>query len=453
MGLIASRTKAASSGSGQHVVGAFVVDPNNVTGNASNSNNGILVADGGTGAWLTFAAAMTAQGGFSVGNIIAPHDGTVIEMMGFDVMTAGYDFTAGGSVDTGYTGDKIIVRAYPGYERLSGFDCVGNTSTLIASMLNGDGPMKLHTANWRFEDLRFKTDYQMFTVDGEGNHFIRCLQLDDSDDTTSNDNTGVLAVKGASNRSAGFHMDECVFYGHERTGLNAAGFYIRQCENFWIRRSILMNRGGGPGHYYKHSQLVMPGPGDCIYEYCLFSNRSTGRGGWYGMCNGSEFSHCIFDTSSGGGSYGGDDGGADGAGNNTNNTFEYCTFPGAFSNIRDGNNGVNGQDNTIRNSIIGGQLTIWNNLSGTHNTTLNYNAYGANIHEFTTARNLSQWQTYYGQDANSVAGSPTFVATTDPTDPSTYALAGGSVGENAAENGQDMGAAAALVGPQTWSGW
>jgi chitodextrinase len=106
----------------------------------------------------------------------------------------------------------------------------------------------------------------------------------------------------------------------------------------------------------------------------------------------------------------------------------------------------------ISNNIIMGamQPSFWGSGSLTpHNTTLNYNLYktGASAFlEYATSYSLATWKTHYGQDANSIAGTPVFSGGANPSNISGFSLAAGSPGKNVASDGIDMGANIALVG-------
>jgi hypothetical protein len=110
-----------------------------------------------------------------------------------------------------------------------------------------------------------------------------------------------------------------------------------------------------------------------------------------------------------------------------------------------------GTDCTLRDNVVVGEVTIGRWLtSWAHNTTMDYNLYRSSpegIREFSVRYSLSSWQSYYGQDAASVSGAPTFATTPDPLDPSTFALAPTSLGVGAASDGTDMGADVSRVGP------
>lgn len=138
---------------------------------------------------------------------------------------------------------------------------------------------------------------------------------------------------------------------------------------------------------------------------------------------------------------------ADGGGDigNDNNVIKHNTF---MKQMRvSGNNWVS-ENNTINDNIFVGQYLIFPYVATASTNLSNYNLFASTIYNNSTTLTLAQWQaasTPAGQDANSLAGTPSFVGGANPTTIAGFALSGGT-GVNAASDGTDMGADVTTVG-------
>lgn len=130
----------------------------------------------------------------------------------------------------------------------------------------------------------------------------------------------------------------------------------------------------------------------------------------------------------------------------TNNTIigEITVRPGT----RSGDPLPGAYGNVFQNNIITGLVRMHQYSALTHDSTMNYNLYttGDFLVENTTYYNFSEWVSYYSQDANSLAGSPTFTGGASPTTIAGFALTAASNGHQAGSDGNDMGADVTLVG-------
>lgn len=431
------------------VEGAFHVDPGEVSGEAaSDLNDGMLASEGGTGPWATLDHALSQLGtsggvGDSGYDVLYLRGATYTRRA--SVIT---DLNSGGSTDTGYGGAKIRVIGFPGETAIINFK--GQGICWIRHLANG--------GNWSWEDIVIHCDFHAFSVDGafsggSGVHFKRVKQPDVAPRYTAyRDNSGTVYAWFDAD---GLLIEDCDFRGTHSEGANASCFFCESNEKFWIRRSIFHNQGAGPAFHFKHPPRNLPATNALLLEFSLCYN-AGGRGAWHNGPAGMVLSHVILDGGNRAKAYGGGDGGTDGFGINRENTFDHVSFVRGNCNVFRGNAaGVsNGQGNSLRNSLFTNLLDIWGDFAPrgvTHNTQLNYNCYDSRegISEYGANRRLAAWRNYYGQDANSVEGTASFAAMTDPTDPTTYALDSTSVGAGSADDGSDCGANAALVGPQS----
>ena len=121
------------------------------------------------------------------------------------------------------------------------------------------------------------------------------------------------------------------------------------------------------------------------------------------------------------------------------NWFDNCTFY-ANENLRDQLTGAT--NNKFTNNLIT-TLDIQGSSSVTSDS--DYNLFVNNIEDGATSRNLASWQIANSSDANSLQGTPTYVGS-DFSTIAAYALAGGSIGENADSSGNDIGADVTTIG-------
>ncbi len=127
----------------------------------------------------------------------------------------------------------------------------------------------------------------------------------------------------------------------------------------------------------------------------------------------------------------------------SNNYFHDLGFNGCSDGLVD----QGAYQNTVKNNIIATRFYLhpWRHTA--HDSTMDHNLYMADIFENNVPYNLSQWQVYYGEDTNSLSGTPTFTSP-DLLTVADYLLIPGSLGYQADENGLDMGPDVRHVGVQ-----
>jgi hypothetical protein len=194
------------------------------------------------------------------------------------------------------------------------------------------------------------------------------------------------------------------------TGAEIAYNYIYDCPYFTL--------SGNPAYVNFHDNLLV-GSGTALSDGGMQGEVFFGQNGGGPMGHDNIFNHnTIYKASL----YQDNSAGPITYTNATNNVFMALTIPAA-----------------------------WRTPTTPHYTTLDYNLYinGTAFVEYATGYTLATWKTHYGQDAHSLAGTPTFVGGTTPVTIADYALAAGSLGKNAASDGKDMGADISLVGLQS----
>lgn len=460
VGSILSMKTVGAPGAAEAVIaGAFHVDPDDTLGeSASDSNDGILAADGGSGPWLTLEHAisqLSPSGGVGDNG----YDVCYLRQGTYTRAATGFtDISSGGSNDTGYSGSKIRMLGYPG--ETATIDWSAGISNTIRHQSGG--------GNWSWEDLTWTCNHGGViagnTVSAApGVHFKRITQPLNAWGGNA-DNTGIMRCDYEGGLGTGMLIEDCDLDGSDNTHANGSCVFLEQLENYWIRRSILRQSGDGQAMYIKHPQLsTTADKTDRLIEYTLIF-ADTGidaRNGWRNQGNTSKVSHCIVSCGAptGGGAFAGGDGGNDGAGINYAIEWDHVTFYGGVANYIGNTSDPNGKDNSFTNCVFTSNLTMASDLTaGTHahNTTLDYNAHasGTTLQEYHQqshpspwASNLADWITHYGGSSNSVQGSIVFANTVVDDDPSTYALDPTSAGYQDADDSTDCGADTSLVGP------
>ncbi len=231
---------------------------------------------------------------------------------------------------------------------------------------------------------------------------------------------------------------------------NTAGVFAFRTKGLKVLNNEFSGFPGGV--YYKHPGV----PGNTGIEIAYNYFHGNAKPIESSMINASIHDNLIVGGSLflGGSAGTGDDGSNSGGDDNriVHNTF-YNARPRLIGQAS--GEGYGAQDNILRDNLIAkvDPTTQTFHLipfkATPHGTTLNYNLYptGDMIHNNGTSYTLTEWQAFYGQDANSIAGTPVFVGGSSPSSIADYALVSGSPGDNAGSDGFDMGANINLVGP------
>jgi len=225
--------------------------------------------------------------------------------------------------------------------------------------------------------------------------------------------------------------------------MNTAGVFVFRSQGIKVMNNEFS--GFPTGMFYKHPGIAAPTGIEIAYNY--FHDNGTGltSSSIYGNIHDNLFvNNSLF---MGEGSGAGDDGSNAGA---DYNTVSHNTFVGEKAELigLGQSEGWGATNNILRDNIFTRTLYLipWKNID--HKTTLDYNLYPAGnaVLNNNSFYSLSQWQSTYGQDANSITGSPVFVGGATPSYISGYALTLDSPGYKKASDGRDIGANIALVG-------
>ena len=255
------------------------------------------------------------------------------------------------------------------------------------------------------------------------------------------DNLG--CVRFQSSRANDGRIENCIFYGpgsgvNENTAgvfiFRTQGVKILNCEFTNIPRAI----------FYKHTCIAEDTGIEFAYNYF--------HGNKYGIVTVSQYSDIHDNLFVDGGFLSGTDGGTGDDGSNAgsdhnniyHNTFYNCTI----ELIRSGSNdGSGAQYNIIKDNIFTQTANIFQYDPAPHYSNMDYNLYilGAAVRNNRISYSLSSWQSFYGSDAHSIEGAPSFLSAS-PSTIGDYTLTSGSVGKNSASDGRDMGADISLVG-------
>lgn len=393
---------------------------------ADDANDGILVADGGTGPWATWDKVMQ--------ELCASSTWYGLKICG--------DVTISAVTDTKFLGSgpgslEQFVQIYGDPDLPS-----PPTVTVNARQeIDGQSYWLWHSFNMAGTDgFNFAEDLVMsrqtqrnitgnMTGNGGDNHaFFQCLNKN-------------LTYWGVFN---------CDFEGPGIGGSvngNTACLLAFACRILRWENNRLTN-APRPA-YQKHSNIASEGAAD-IYiannyfplthgaENSFFAGRK--QGGTYDVDN--NIFECIVEISNGGG---GEQ--PDGI------EFKHNTCRGDVR-VEDGNDpAINGiYENNIIESLSAGagdfELLRFQTTNANTNTS-DYNLYGGSIYYQNTQYTLAGWQAASvpaNQDVNSIAGAPTYTGGANPTTVAGFALTTLSNGYQAANDGSDMGADVTKVG-------
>lgn len=382
-----------------------------VNSGASDSNDGILVADGGTGPWATWDYALQQVCNPANGIRVLNIDGTVVA--GSSSWTKYY------GAGTGAAGDFFWVRSLPGTN--SGIR--GDTRTEI------DGP-----DYWLWFNLHMSGELGIeFGKDLPTTH----QQVRNCTGTMTgagNDNSAFFVWKNSNSTYAGAF--NCNFDGPGVAGIhgNTSGLLAFKVNSLRWENNRMANFPRP--YYFKHSN-------EGVADVHIRNNWQDVGGDslFTGYANGGVFevTNNIFKDGLFIGNIGG--------GVQPNGmVFDHNTVGGILY-VKEGNNDP--INCSITNSIQRGTMELLRYAPDAPNTNAtNYNLYGGLIWYNGSSYSLASWQASSvpaGQDVNSLAGTPTFVGGASPTTVAGWALASGA-GVGASSTGTDMGADVSKVG-------
>lgn len=365
-------------------------------------------------------------------------------------------------------GASIIMNAESGTKDKPVFIKNYNNENVIVDLKGV--PLFLNLDNksyWNFEGLIFKNAGVVFYVgqDVKSIHSgFRNLEIYSSN---ADKNNGMIHLVSTNAEYA--VIENNYFFGTSESrkaydndtsadaGKTTSCVYIRLIRHVKVLNNVCKNTHHGI--FYKHrtytiaeveskTKIYDPSPVDIEIAYNFIEN--TTRSGMYLNTNYAYIHDNIFGQSNdlitnnqASGSPGGD-----------YNRYEHNTFYSGGLNLtnqtQSGDELPGSRNNIVKNNLfLGGPNVIhWYTNTLPHNTTLDYNVYSdpAPIMANNRTYTLSAWQSFYGQDLHSKAGSVKFVGGSAPSSISGYALSPSSLGYKASADGRDIGANTSLVG-------
>lgn len=443
------------------VAGAFHVWPGGP--GASDSNNGVLVAEGGSGPWATWSRLVTAleTSELGLGDTVYLHSGTYVP-------TRRVHPTGGG---TTLNPLKISIEGLPG--ELAMIDWSVNNDTTMVEAGTGRSGIVIQSANYRFRNLIW-TSYVYGFGPQNGVRAMGCEFLDltrrraAGSVSTGNIETCIAIDDGSNNND--FLIQGCDLSDGNQISGNGSTVYVIHARGT-IRNNLIgastnpaSTRGAGyPLHIKRMNNSSTLGnltiENNVIGRYagsgsgCIYYNNTQ-----YGLIQHNCFSAAGDNTTAINGSDTGDPSSWPWYRNQLLHNTTRRTGPNSFGlcTVDNNNSGGNaGTENTIRNNAIDGRLNIMPNQNPkTHNNLLNYQLY-ANSGSFrqfsTTISSLASWQqanTYMpAPDLNSFEEAIVWNTAFSQWNPDAYALGPGSSGIGAASDGTNIGANTTLVGP------
>jgi|GEM_PF-990311 len=264
--------------------------------------------------------------------------------------------------------------------------------------------------------------------------------------TTGGDNAAFVRL---GQRAPDSLVEKCTITGpglrSEGVHQNTSCIFIGRAESVKVLNNELSN--APIGIYFKHANTLAPCSNEIAYNYIHNTDR-------YSIFTNSNYTNihdnligennAQFRVNESNGLPGGD-----------YNTIEHNTLYNTFIYLSEDDDGAH--HNTVKDNIVMGKCEYHKYGSTALYLSSDYNLYvsGNIVRHNSTDYTLATFSTLLGgctgvdNDCNSMSGSPTFVGGGTPSSISDFMLAGGSLGENAASDGRDMGADISLVGVQT----
>lgn len=447
-------------GGGSPVAGAYAVDVANISGVASDSNDGIWDSDGPWATWGKLATEIAA-GTFSVGDTIYLRAGTYSP-------SAELKFEGGGST---INSSKITLESWPGETATIDFSTNDDRTMLDGS--TGTGPCNISSGNWRIRNLDFVSYIYGFALDANvacpGVEFID-LRRTRFGTATSSGNIAVTIAINEGGNSTGFLVEGCdLSDGNELNGGNGGTMYL---IHTWgtIRNNIIAASGTAGGACHCKRLNVPSALGDLTVENNIFHRES----GYTRCITAHNFDWVLLQNNVFSGDnndsivYGTEDGTHPPNGypwyraNVLHNTFRVngtCSGVGAqFHMDAPAVDGFSGYDCVLQDNVFEGTVNNnGGNTAKTHGFTMDYNLHSTattnTYREFSsTAGDLSATQaltTYFGgsHSLNSEEEAIAWDTALSVYDPQTYRLDATSLGFGTASDATDMGADVDNVGP------
>lgn len=453
--LIQSGSRYADDEESGVPAGAFVLDVDNLSGVASDQNDGIWDSDG---PWATYSRLEREleAGMFMPGDTILIRAGDLVHRR------VAY-WTGGG---TTAQADKILVMSWPG-ERCH-FDFATNNDDTMLDAGSGTGPVIFEEGNFRLKSLDFTSYKRGFAtrLNGPcpGCEFVDLTRTRFGSATSGGNSAGCLIVDGGADD---YLIEGCdLSDGNEVSNNNGSTVY--SIYSFGIVRGNHIGASGTMGGAY-HLKRNNPAPtlGDWTFE-----NNIVVRTGPSRLCCGlnnmdrSLIQHnLLVSANSGGSALYGSQSGTGASPWYANEVLHNTCFQVGLCGIDNNNapNRRNGSSNVVYDNISDGQLSIMpNQIEYTHGNDLDYNLYSSDFFEFNaTYPSLRSWRRndrYFGafaaHDDHSVeetvawAGKPGVPVSHN--DLSAFELSTISAGFKTASDMTNMGADLSLVGPAAY---
>ena len=383
-----------------------------VKSTGSDSNDGQLVANGGTGAWQTLDYALD--------QLCASSTWRWLNLQGNLTLSSAYNPKFSGA-GPGVAGSPAVIRSDP-----------NDFSTLtLDATLSIDGQN-----DWLWHSFDTAGSYGFFI----GQDLVtphQCFRnitgvMDDS----LGDNHGLIKTRNRAHYFGAFGCDitgPSVVFNDNTACIIVFGvhqFRVENCKLVGAPRSL----------YLKHANIgVEETPNWFIRNnYIDTTTLAPFVAGRFGEISNNIFLETLVISNGGGGEAPFDI------------LINHNTFVGGL-NINDGDGSTVINDMITTNNIIVGSYTIdfYGTSAYTNTSTSDYNLMTEINFQGTTYNSVASWNSNSvpaNQDANSIDGVPTFVGGPTPSTISGYALANGSNGILAASDGTDMGADVSIVG-------
>jgi hypothetical protein len=282
---------------------------------------------------------------------------------------------------------------------------------------------------WTFRGLTFVNSMMVFVVGEDNRSYNNTFENLNITANRGGDNAGGIHLWGANAEYT--QILDCVIKGPgQNVHLNTATIYVKSVNNLKILRNVLSD--APIGIYYKHRNSATSASQanvEVAYNYITNTSRTS-------LEYNGQFTK-IHDNVFGVGTTAAHFGDANGSAGGDYNQITHNTFLAGSLNF---DSAIEGGDpfpgvvgNNVVNNIFQQQLEVLR-----YTSLANTNVFGKNI--FPNSNPISSLLGSIKIAVDSIIGKPTFTGGSSPTSIAGFALAPGSIGNNAATDGTDMGA-------------
>lgn len=339
----------------------------------------------------------------------------------YNRQTKGGDPNEKNNAESGTAATPVIVQNYNDEKPV--LNLANLTTNLMGAYVYLD-----NKSYWTFRGLTFTNSMMVFVVGEDSPSMHNTFENLNITANRGGDNAGGVHLWGANANYA--EIRNCVIKGPgQNVHLNTSALYVKGVNNLKVIGNTLSD--APIGLYYKHrNSATSAGQADIDIAYNYITNTSRTSMEFNG--NFAKIHDNVFGAGTTAAHFGDANGSAGGDYNQiTHNTFLSGSLN--FDSAIEGGDPFPGvMGNQVSNNIFQSQLEVLR-----YTTIANTNVFGKNV--YPSANPITTNGGTLKISTDSIVGTPKYMGGTTPTSVPGFALAGDSIGNNAATDGKDMG--------------